>query len=59
MQVNHMLAQCLESTMYHSLSKVEPWSIWKKELQSAYMDTKLYQFGFAWNLVNNLESVEN
>jgi hypothetical protein len=32
---------------------------WKKELQSAYMGTKLYQFGLAWNLLNNSKSVEN
>jgi hypothetical protein len=30
MHVNHMLVQYLESTMDHSLSKVELWSIQKK-----------------------------
>jgi hypothetical protein len=31
----------------------------QKELQSAYMGTKLYQFGLAWNLSINSKSVEN
>jgi hypothetical protein len=30
MHVNHTLVQCLESTMDHSLTQVELWSIWKK-----------------------------
>jgi hypothetical protein len=31
----------------------------EKELQSAYMSTKLNQFGLTWNLLNNSKSVEN
>jgi hypothetical protein len=31
----------------------------KKELQSAYMSTKLYQFSLTWNIVNNSKSIEN
>jgi hypothetical protein len=31
----------------------------KKELQSAYMGTKLYQFGLACNLLNNSKSEAN
>jgi hypothetical protein len=31
----------------------------EKELQSAYMSTKLNQFGLTWNLSNNSKSVEN
>jgi hypothetical protein len=31
----------------------------EKELQSAYMSTKLNQFGLAWNLLNNSKFVEN
>jgi hypothetical protein len=31
----------------------------QKELQSAYMGTKLYQFGLTWNLSINSKSVEN
>jgi hypothetical protein len=31
----------------------------ENELQSAYMSTKLNQFGLNWNLSNNSKSVEN
>jgi hypothetical protein len=31
----------------------------KKELQSAYMSTKLNQFGLPWNLLNNSKLMEN
>jgi hypothetical protein len=31
----------------------------KKELQSAYMSTKLNQFGLPWNLSNNSKLMEN
>jgi hypothetical protein len=31
----------------------------ENELQSAYLSTKLNQFGLTWNLSNNSKSVEN
>jgi hypothetical protein len=31
----------------------------ENELQSAYMSTKLNQFGLTWNLLNNSKSVRN
>jgi hypothetical protein len=55
MHVNHMLVQCLESTMDHSLPQVELWLIWKvscNQLVLAQNWTKSVGHGILWIIQN-------